>query len=63
MKPYPPGLTDADVRLEMRRALFYSMCDVIEATCGKDPERIARFKRQKAALERRFGYKGDAIGS
>jgi hypothetical protein len=45
----------ADERWSFRRDLFYGMCNILEG-CYTDPKREAEFRRQKARLEKRFGY-------
>ena len=45
----------ADERWSLRRDLFYGMCNILEG-CYTDPKREAEFRRQKACLEKRFGY-------
>ena len=45
----------ADERWSLRRDLFYGMCNILEG-CYTDPKREAEFRRQKARLEKRFGY-------
>ena len=43
----------ADEQWSLRRDLFYAMCNILEG-CYTDPKR--EFRRQKARLEKRFGY-------
>ena len=45
----------ADERWSLRRDLFYGMCNILEG-CYTDPKGEAEFRRQKARLEKRFGY-------
>ena len=45
----------ADERWCAQRELFYAMCNILEG-CYTDPELERAFRRQKARLEKRFGY-------
>jgi len=45
----------ADERWCLRRDLFYAMCNILEG-CYTDPKLEREFRRQKARLEKRFGY-------
>ena len=48
-------LSAADERWSARRDMFYAMCDILEGCCA-DPKLEREFRRQKARLEKRFGY-------
>ncbi len=45
----------ADERWSLRRDLFYGTCNILEG-CYTDPKLEGEFRRQKARLEKRFGY-------
>jgi len=45
----------ADERWCLRRDLFYAVCNILEG-CYTDPKLERAFRRQKARLEKRFGY-------
>jgi len=45
----------ADERWCLRRDLFYGVCNILEG-CSTDPKLEREFRRQKARLEKRFGY-------
>jgi hypothetical protein len=45
----------ADEQWSLRRDLFYAMCNILEG-CYTDPKFEREFRRQKARLEKSFGY-------
>jgi hypothetical protein len=45
----------ADEKWCSRRDLFYAVCNILEG-CYTDPKLEREFRRQKARLEKRFGY-------
>jgi len=45
----------ADERWSLRRDLFYGMCNILKG-CYTDSKLEGEFRRQKARLEKRFGY-------
>ena len=50
----PDTLTSAELEKRFRYELFDSVCQIVQAGCAK--EDLPRFRRQRAALERKFGY-------
>ena len=57
--PAPDLFNDADAAWCVRRDLFYGACQIIDGA-SPDPKRQAQFRRQKAQLEKRFGYQEPA---
>ncbi|HEY1860500.1 MAG TPA: hypothetical protein VGG61_09115 [Gemmataceae bacterium] len=57
--PAPDPFSDADAAWCARRDLFYGACQIIEGA-SPDPKRQAQFRRQKAEMEKRFGYQEPA---
>ena len=50
----------ADENWSARRDLFYGICNILEG-CHRDPEHAAAFRRQKASMEKRFGYDKEPV--
>ena len=50
----------AEEQWSLRRDLFYAMCNILEG-CYTDPKLEGEFRRQKARLEKRFGYDKEPI--
>ena len=59
-KPARKPFSRADENWSSRRDLFYGVCNILEG-CHRNAEHAAAFRRQKALLEKRFGYDKEPV--
>ena len=59
-KPARKPFSRADENWLSRRDLFYGVCNILEG-CHRNPEHAAAFRRQKASMEKRFGYDKEPV--
>jgi hypothetical protein len=59
-KPARKPFSRADENWLSRRDLFYGVCNILDG-CHRNAEHAAAFRRQKASMEKRFGYDKEPV--